>query len=240
MKRWSWWPLHLCLLFLSSFWISGCVPARQEIRLPPPSAPFQARKEAYQDLKAVVIHRTVYATRSSFRVVNRLRLNNGMIIYNPLDLVDIVGSNTRTAEYAAKYAALRRKQRTMFWSSFGVALAGTALTIAAIAPPGDARPYGSVVESPLFWTGVGITAVASLTMGLATPIFGLPAAQYQRRAFRTYNRDLRRRLRLRKVPRYRYRDNTRPPNGPDNNPPRQQTPPPQDTFRDARPQKISH
>lgn len=245
MKRWSWWPVHFVFLLCSMFWVQGCIRMQPNVKLPPRSAPFQARKAAYQDLKAVVIRRTIYASRSTIRVTNRVQLNNGIVVYDPRALAEIVGDNTRTARFANKFEELKSRQRMMFWTSFGIALAGTAVTLTALYNPDEYRP--PVVESPLFWTGIAVTGIASLAMGLASPIFGIPAARYQRRAFRSYNGDLRRRLGLRIVPRYRYRDNIggggnnggggnqRPDEGP---PPDQSNdPPPQDNS--PAPQKIT-
>lgn len=234
-SRW----LVLCILPIFSM---GCLAPPPQIRLPPPNASFQERARAYNDHRAVIIRQTVVYSNSGIRVQNRLRLNNGITIFNPWDLVDIVGERTRTAKAAHQYSTLKRKQRTMFWSGFGGAVAGSAIALAATyAQPSGGSGESTILQSPIFWTGLVVTAAASLTMVLAYPIFGVQANVAQRSAFRSYNNDLRIRLGLPSRYNDRFRDSypsDPPPN--EGAPPRQGNPPydnpkqpPQDDFKDT-------
>lgn len=206
--RWVMGPLVLLLL-------SGCLGLHETRNpLPPPHAPLQQRVEAYRDLRALMIRRTFYETRYTVRELNQLRLGNGSVVFNPMELITIVGPNNPTAESARLYAQFKQKEQMMFWIS---AVVGTTGAVVALIAPSTANPNlppeAKIAENPLFWTGLIVASLASLSMGLSYPIFGITAAEYQRKAFLTYNQDLRKRLGLQVIPRHLQDGQGPPPDG---------------------------
>ncbi len=232
----SWFQKLVVVGMLPLFFV-GCLGIQPQIRLPSRNASRQDRIQAYDEYRAVVIRRTISYSRYGRHEHNRLQLNNGIVIYNPWSLVDIVGDNTRTAKFAQRYSTYKRNQRIMFWSSFAVGIAGTGLVLASsVFVRSSAVEEFAFIRSPVFWSGIVVTSLASVSMVLANPIFGTVAARYQRRSYRSYNRDLRARLGISRHDLYQGQEPTPPPRQGN---PSHSRPSPQDHFEDTNPNQTN-
>lgn len=193
-------PLLTALLSLTLS-AGGCA----KLQVPASDAPMQERVNAYEELRPETLE-TVrrgyvnYPLLASHTLKNQepdqyiLELANGRRIYNAGKLAPLVLEHSHTAKEANE----AKRQNKNRWISIGSATAGAlagAGLVAAGLPLGD-RPHRKALT------------ISGAVLSIASYISGYFVARHFRRranrhsydAYRTYNRDLQQRLRIRSNP----------------------------------------
>lgn len=183
--------------------VSGCA-GRNLGDIPAANAPLEERVEAYERLRFSSLESVTYRPQGAINLGTPppdeyvLELANGARIKNPTRLLKFVFPDSKTAREAKLYQGIARKERI----SYGAAGASVGLGLGFVAL---GLPIGERESSKgLIITGV-VLSVAAIIPLLIGRHFGKKSNVHSYEAFRTYDRDLRRRLRIRSNPdAYRY------------------------------------
>jgi hypothetical protein len=137
-----------------------------QLKAPTLDASEEVRVEAYLELSPTEIERVILHTRDSSVVVLVLHLSNGAQIYNPEDLLPVVGPDSKTAKHLREFAAQKKQIRRrlgIFGASLvvGPSLLGVGLLVSESL---------SITHPRLVILGNGIMVMggASLLLGLAS------------------------------------------------------------------------
>jgi hypothetical protein len=186
----------LVLVFLSS-----CALPRVSLPPPPPrEAPLSERAQAYEYLKPVSAERTTWTQGgATVGVDERLLLAGGLTVYDPEDLVPIVGAGSPTGQATARWIKKSEYNTTLSHVVAGVTLASLVLMFwggydwfsAATASPPRQSLGGYAM-------GVGFLSLL-LTPLVARILRDDTAFDDRTAAFTLYGKDLRERLGLKLV-----------------------------------------
>lgn len=175
---------------------SGCA----KLQVPPANAPIEDRVQAYSELRPVSLESTTYVP-TGFITIGRqkpdkyvLELANGRRIRNARHLTPLVHKDSHTAREAKKASEMYRKYQFSVAGGCLGFLGGAGLFVAGLGL-GD-RPK----SSPLMGAGFGIGLVSLLASSIAALYFRGRSVEHSYDAYRTYDRDLKRKLRIRGNP----------------------------------------
>lgn len=176
--------------------LSGCALPRAALPPPPPrDAPLSQRAQAYEYLKPVSAERTTWTQGGdTVGVDERLLLAGGLTVYDPEDLLPIVGTESPTGQATARWIKKYEYNATVGHVVLGVTLASIAMLVW-----GGYDWYSSATASPPR-SGIGgyVMGVGFLSL-LVTPLVARIVRDdtvYDERsaAFTLYGKDLRERL----------------------------------------------
>lgn len=175
---------------------SGCA----KLQVPPANAPIEDRVQAYSELRPVSLKSTTYVQAGAITIGRQepdkyvLKLANGRRIRRATQLIPLVYKDSQTAKEAQEAGKMHRKYQ---YSVAGGALGflGGAGLLAAGLGLGVRQENRAMVGA-----GIGVSLVSLLAAGIAAIYFRKRTVEHSYSAYRTYDRDLKRRLRIRNNP----------------------------------------
>lgn len=186
----------IALLLSLAMGPSGCA----KLEVPPANAPIEDRVQAYSELRPISLKSTTYVQTGAITIGPQkpdkyvLELANGRRIRRAKQLIPLVYKDSNTAKEAQKAGAMHRKyQYSVGAGAIGV-LGGVGLFLAGL-DLGDRQENRSMMGA-----GIGLSLVSFLASGIAAIYFRRRRVEHSYDAYRTYDRDLKRRLELRSNP----------------------------------------
>ncbi len=184
----------------------GCGgPTKLVLSAPPPTAPLEARLEAYQQLQPVGAEIHSYYKKSRDGMSERflssraayIRLGGGEEVHYPEELLPLVPRNSPTARsilQSQEYRATSVSFRRWALASAGVGFLGgvVGLSSAMDLDPGTPRTVALVSVGTI----AGALLLGGLGMYVVSGYNNSQAEEHRANAFRTYEPDLRKRLNL--------------------------------------------
>jgi hypothetical protein len=181
----------LCIGFLS------CTSSHVKITAPAPTAPYEERREAYENLKPKTTFEfigfdkyTMTTNRSTVGIV----LPDNRVVQRAEDLLPAVSPDSETALYAKRGVALQTRARRIFLSiplTAGLGFVGGTLAFRLV----EEQPQGPTLSDFKIAGGVGL---GILTL-IASTIPAVHATMVREKSFLSYEQDLQAYLHLCKV-----------------------------------------
>jgi hypothetical protein len=166
---------------------TGCHP-HVKLTLPPASASFHERVEAYQQLRPERMKSTTYVgvgvVNTSSRAMDYLQLGSGQRVYYPEDLRPLVRKESPTAAHIDTSVGRRTLGLVLVGGVVALLATGAALSGSYVMADPEKR------DKTMLWGGLGCVG-AGIGLGITAQWAGSSSTDAAEAAYRTYDSELR-------------------------------------------------